>query len=72
MASDSDVEDFPVDVLDHKENVKRVEQEGLDAEGVGRPICWTHEASEMFANARKGLDRGVLYACTWPRFWRTP
>jgi hypothetical protein len=25
----------------------------------------------MFANARKGLDRGVLHACTWPRLWRT-
>jgi hypothetical protein len=21
----------------------------------------------MFANARKGRDRGVLYACTWPQ-----
>jgi hypothetical protein len=37
MASDSDVEDFPVDVLDYEENVKRVEQEGLHAEEVARP-----------------------------------
>jgi hypothetical protein len=32
VGSDSDVEDFPVDVLDYEENVKRVEKEGLDAE----------------------------------------
>ena len=37
MASGSDVEDFPVDVLDYEENVKRVEQEGLHAEEVGGP-----------------------------------
>jgi hypothetical protein len=37
MARDSEVEDFPVDVLDDEENVKRVEQEGLDAEEVAGP-----------------------------------
>jgi hypothetical protein len=37
MASDSDVKDFPVDVLDYEENVKRVEQEGLDAKEVASP-----------------------------------
>ena len=38
MTSDSDVEDFPVDVLDYEENVKRVEQEGLDAEEVADAV----------------------------------
>jgi hypothetical protein len=71
QASDGDVEDFPVDVLDHEEDVKRFEQKALDAEEAGRLICLMHGASEIFANARKGLDRGALYACTWPRFWRT-
>jgi len=37
VASDSNVEDFPVDVLDYEENVKRVEQEGLHAEEVAGP-----------------------------------
>jgi hypothetical protein len=37
VPSDSDVEDFPVDVLDDEENVKRVEQKGLDAEEVAGP-----------------------------------
>ena len=31
VVSDSGVEDFPVDVLDHEEDVKRFEQKGLDA-----------------------------------------
>jgi hypothetical protein len=64
-------QNFPVDVLDHEEDVKRFEQKALDAEEAGRLICLMHGASEIFANARKGLDRGALYACTWPRFWRT-
>jgi hypothetical protein len=37
VASDSDVEDFPIDVLNHEEDVKRFEQEGLDAEEVAGP-----------------------------------
>jgi hypothetical protein len=37
VSRDSDVEDFPVDVLDYEENVKRVEQEGLHAEEVAGP-----------------------------------
>src|SRR5215469_5212571 len=37
VASDGDVEDFPVDVQEYEENVKRVEQEGLDAEEVAGP-----------------------------------
>jgi hypothetical protein len=32
VASDSDVEDFPVDVLDQEDDVKRFEQKALDAE----------------------------------------
>jgi hypothetical protein len=37
VASDGDVEDFPVDVLDHEEDVKRFEQKGLDAEEAAGP-----------------------------------
>jgi len=37
MASDSDVEYFPVDVLDYEEDVKRLEQKCLDAEEVAGP-----------------------------------
>jgi len=37
MASDSDGEDFPVDVLDYEEDVKRFEHKGLDAEEIAGP-----------------------------------
>ena len=39
MASDSDVEYFPVDVLDYEEDVKRLEQKCLDAEADRGVFC---------------------------------
>jgi hypothetical protein len=38
VTSDSDVEELPVDVPDYEENVKRVEQESLDAEEVADAV----------------------------------
>ena len=49
MASDGDVEDFPVGVLDHEEDVKRFEQKGLDAEEVAGAVMGA--ASEREAKA---------------------
>jgi hypothetical protein len=49
VASDRDVEDFTVDVLDYEESVKRVEQEGLDAEEVADAVMGPPSEREVEA-----------------------
>jgi hypothetical protein len=38
VASNSDVEDLPIDMLDYEENVRGVEASGLDGSGLARRI----------------------------------
>jgi hypothetical protein len=65
------MEDFSVSVPNHKENVKRLEQDRSDAEKIVKPKCPTRGALGTLGN--RGLDPDYAkHAYTSPRFWRKP